>query len=169
MADKPYKAYCKFCERELHTHRLSLLKHCSSLKHEVRLKEFQQCVTQEVVPLGSKLTEPIIPPSTSDKPVHNYSIKYTSCRSSSKSSVSKKILTTNQARLANKRPRTPSPAASNSSDKSDFMQKDFHVEDENWIDNENENSNEEDHQPHYNADREDDYCTSFSEPDVSFS
>lgn len=164
MADNPYKAYCKFCIRELHTHRLSLLKHCSSLKHEVRLKEFQHCAAQEVVPLSSKETAPITQPSTSDKPIHNYSMKYTSCPSRSKSSVSKKSLPKDQARLAKKRPRTPSPDTSNSSDKNELKQEDFHVEEH--MDNENEQANQS--EP-FSADPEDDYCTPFSDTDVGLS
>lgn len=175
MADNPYKAYCKFCERELHTHRLSLLKHCSSLKHEVRLKELKQCVGQEVVPLGSKETAPTTPPSTLEKPVQNYSMIYTSCPSTSKSSVSKEILTKNEARLAKKRLRTPSLDTSHRSDKNDLMynyeQEDVHVKEGITVDNENEDHYEEDHQNELveSVDREDDYCTPFSETDVGFS
>lgn len=172
MADNPSKAYCKFCERELHSHRLSLLKHCSSLKHEVRLKELQQFVGKAVVPLGLKETTSIIPTCSSEKPVQNYGMKYTSCPSTSKSSVSKKNLTKIQTRLANRRPRTPSLDTSNSSDKNDFKnnceQEDFHLEEDPWVDNENNDHNEEEHQNESldSVDQNDGCCTPFSKTDV---
>lgn len=172
MAGNPYKAYCKYCERELHTHRLSLLKHCSSLKHEVRLKEFQQSVGQEIVPLDSKEASHTIPSSTSDKPIYNFSMKYTSCPSTSKS-VSKKVLPVNEETLPSKRRRTQSLDTSNNSGTNELMSKsqeeNVHVEEDNWVNNENEDLTEEHYhkEPFDNADREeDDYCTSFSETDV---
>lgn len=153
MADNPYKAYCKFCERELHTHRLSLLKHCTSLKHEVGLKEFQQSIRQKSLPLSTK--ETLSETSTSDKPIHNYSMKYTSCPSTSKSMG---ILT----KYPKKRHRTESLDASNSLNKNDLLlnnEKVFHTEDD-WVDNENEDYIEEDHTNELLG-------TLFSENDVS--
>lgn len=34
MPNCPTRAYCSYCKRDLHAHRLSLLKHTSTLKHQ---------------------------------------------------------------------------------------------------------------------------------------
>jgi hypothetical protein len=43
---QPTRAYCSFCEKSLHAHRLSLLKHTCTLKHT---KAAQKNFAQKVV------------------------------------------------------------------------------------------------------------------------
>lgn len=88
ISGQPDKAFCKCCEKILHAHRLSLLKHTCSLKHNNNYKAYElKFPTSSAIKYNTKINCRSTLIGSQSHKRKNFSINFTTCESNSKSVV----------------------------------------------------------------------------------